>query len=74
MQIFKIPYYVRNNGDGSASVEFFQKKEDAKKADESQSEGWGEPSVGELRLTLIDGELYFEKYSFEERKFVKLKL
>lgn len=53
--MFRLHYYVQNNGDGSASVKFQATEQDAEAGDEGQSEGWGESSASSLRLDIQDG-------------------
>ncbi len=55
--MYRLHYHVSNNGDGSASVRFHKTNKAAEKADESQSEGWGEPSAGHLDLEIQDGKI-----------------
>lgn len=57
--MWKLPYYVRNGSDGSASVEFMPSLKEAKQADEDMDVGWGESSADEVELKVEDGKLYF---------------
>ena len=45
MERVKLYGVIINCGDGSATVEFFLNEEKADRVDNSQSEGWSEPSV-----------------------------
>ncbi len=79
---FEIHYHVNNQGDGSVAVRLHQTKEEAEKADEKQSEGWGESSADSIRIKMKDGKLYFQgqleevgkgkwEYAWHEIKKVK---
>lgn len=61
---FKLHYYIRNCGDGSASVHLCKSAEEARKLDEEsqESEGWGESSNSSETIIERDGKLYFESY------------
>lgn len=63
--MYELPYYVVNCGDGSAAVTFCQSEDEAAKQDEERQEngdGWGEPSVGTVKLRINNGVLEFEEY------------
>lgn len=74
---FRLHYYVRNGGDGSANVYFFSTEGEAYAADDEQQEsgeGWGESSAGFIDLTLDDqGNLSFEEYRDTPTGFKKTK-
>lgn len=59
MPEFRLPVYVQNNGDGSASVIVCESFEDAQAGDEAQDEGFAEASAENLKLKVEDGKLYF---------------
>lgn len=59
---FRIPYYVSNGGDGSASLQLTESLDAAKVADEDQTEGWGESSAGEIVCRIEQGSLLYRIY------------
>lgn len=66
---FEIPYYLRNNGDGSASLVVCDTYDEAKLEDESQSEGWGESSADMLDMTVTGNILTIGGY--HKKRFTK---
>ncbi len=70
--MLKLHYHVSNGGDGSANVEFHATAEEAKRADESQLEGWGESSAGSIDLEVRDGKIYFSKCDWSVKPFRKI--
>lgn len=64
----KVPYWISNNGDGSASLRLCKTPENAEKADEKQDEGWGESSAGELELIVEGDKVFFEKHVYDKGK------
>lgn len=65
---FKLWYRVRNGGDGSASVEFYPARAPAEFAETEEEEGWGESSVGWVKLTVGDDgkSLSFNELVYDE--------
>jgi hypothetical protein len=62
-KVFELPYWISNNGDGSASIQLCETSEEAAKADEDQQQngdGWGEPSADSIKLKLDNGKIYFQ--------------
>lgn len=55
--MFKLHYNCENCGDGSAAVRFHETEEQAERADENQSEGWGESSASSVVLDIKDGKI-----------------
>jgi len=55
---YRLHYHVSNGGDGSANVHFHTTENEAEKADENQSEGWGESSVGSILLKEENGKIF----------------
>lgn len=53
---FRLYYRVVNNGDGSASVQFFDSRRAAEKEEEDPEE-WGESTVGSVTLAAAEGGL-----------------
>ena len=66
--MFRLHYHCQNGGDGSANVQFHENKERAKKADESQSEGWGESSASSVELKVEDGKIFFKSLEWNDEK------
>ena len=70
-------YYIRNNGDGSASVVLCSSEEEAIKADDAQTEAWGESSVGFISVDLFSCpedpgyEIRYRKYTDQGMSWVK---
>lgn len=62
MRIFKVPYWISNNGDGSASVHPTATLAEAEAEDEAQSEGWGENCANALTLKIEEGRLFAHAY------------
>lgn len=58
---FDLPYFLRNQGDGSAVVVNCLTLEEAEKRCDEQDEGWGENS-GNLQTVILtpEGKLYYE--------------
>ncbi len=59
----RIPYYISNNGDGSASIRPCKTSEIADSYDDNQNEdgdGWGESCSGAIEIYEKDGKLLFE--------------
>lgn len=74
---FKIPYYITNNGDGSASLQLCRTLEEAAERDDEQSEngeGWGESSTGFIELELKDNKLYYKCWDREYTEEVLIEL
>lgn len=65
--MFKLHYHVNNGGDGSANVRFHESKEAAEKADEGQSEGWGESSAGSVVLAIQDGKIVRKELQWDSK-------
>ena len=59
---FKLPYFISNNGDGSASLQPCVTLREAEREDSEQPEGWGESSANELKIKVEDNKLYFWDY------------
>ena len=57
--MLKLWYHVDNNGDGSASVHFNLNEKNATKADEKQTEGFAESTVGSVEFAVRGGKLFF---------------
>lgn len=51
---FRIPYWLSNNGDGSASVVLERTIEEAHIMCDSQDEGWGENSAGYIEIDVTN--------------------
>jgi len=68
-QRFELPYWISNNGDGSASINLEKSKQRAERQDELQTEGWGEQCNGAIELILVDGVLYYEDYVYVDGKY-----
>jgi hypothetical protein len=58
---FKLHYHVKNNGDGSASVEFHKTEKEADKSCQDQEEGWGESSASHVLLGVREDGLIVRK-------------
>lgn len=69
IEVFKLNYYVTNNGDGSASVRFCESAKIAEKLDEEQDEGWGESSASDFELKIENGEIYCRAYDHAKHKY-----
>ena len=63
---FRLHYRVANNGDGSASVQFFGGKAAAEAAEEKDPEGWGESTVGSVVLVAEGDGLGFADLVYDE--------
>jgi len=59
---FKLPYWLRNQGDGSAMLIPERSLEIARKRCDSQPEGWGENSADVLILKVDEGKLFYRGY------------
>ena len=55
--MFKLHYWVKSGGDGSAIVRFAESHEKAEEADDAQEEGWGESSASSVTLAIQDGRI-----------------
>lgn len=55
--MFRLHYHVSNNGDGSASVYFHSTAKKAEQEDETQAEGWGEPTASYVDLEIVGGKI-----------------
>lgn len=64
---FKLHYYVRNNGDGSASAIFCKTKEEAEKEDEGH-DGWAEPSANFEVLCVKNGKIFLQSTEWDGKK------
>jgi hypothetical protein len=73
MDKFVLPFYISNNGDGSASAHFCKNFEEAEEKDEGQSEGWGESSADKVEIILKNGELFIEEtdWNMESKTYGK---
>ena len=58
---FRLPFWVENGGDGSASVNFTPTSEEAERSDREQSEGWGESSASNVDLKIEGDQIYFKR-------------
>lgn len=62
---FKLPYWVSNGGDGSASVRFETSEKEAEQKDDEQNEegeGWGESSASTVEIKVEDDKLYIKSF------------
>ena len=69
MRKFKLPYFVRDCGDGSVSVSLCHSIEEAEKAfEQEEKEGYNfaEFSGGEFDIVLKDNKLYFQHGVFND--------
>jgi acylphosphatase len=66
---FTLPYYISNNGDGSASVHFTSTEAEADKADEELEEGWGEPCSSTIKIKVENDKLYFRDFQRVNGKY-----
>lgn len=73
MDTYVLPYYVSNNGDGSASLRICKTIEEAHEKDEKQSENWAEPSANEIKIIMKDGEPHIEYFDVDEKSPTYLK-
>lgn len=71
MHTTTIYYSIENNGDGSASTEFFTTAKLANWHQDNLHEGWGEPCTGSLSLT-HEGPVAFDKKVLNERQTLEL--
>ena len=69
---FELFYNCSNGGDGSVSVKLHQTKELANKAEESMDIGWGESSVGSIKIKAENGKLFYEVYGDKGFEWVEL--
>lgn len=65
---FKLPYYVRDNGDGSASVEFTASEAEADNNPDAE-EGWGESTSGNVHIKVENDKLYVRNFEKVNRKY-----
>jgi hypothetical protein len=75
MNTYVLPYYISNNGDGSASLRICKTLKEAQKEDDKQneSEGWAEPSADEIKIIVKDGEPHIEQFDTNEKSPTYLK-
>ncbi len=66
---FELPYYISNNGDGSASVNFTSTLAEAEKADEELEEGWGECCASTVSLKVEGGKLFMRTFERVDGKY-----
>lgn len=59
---FKLPFWVRNQGDGSVGVIPAKTLLIAETNDSVQDEGWGESSADIIKLKVEDGKLFYYGY------------
>lgn len=60
-QIYKIPYWISNQGDGSVALRLCKSKEEADRCDKEQmesSDGWAESCSGEIEIAIRNGQLF----------------
>lgn len=55
--MFKLHYWVKSGGDGSAIVKFAASHDEAEEKDEAQEEGWGESSASSVTLEVQNGKI-----------------
>jgi hypothetical protein len=67
-QTFELPYYVQNNGDGSASVRFCPTLAQATREDEGQPDEWAEGTASTVKVKVEDGKLFFETIQLRGNK------
>lgn len=67
----KLHYNVVNAGDGSVYVNFYADKKSADENEESNDEGWGESSVSNVELDIINGKICLreDNYNYETKKY-----
>lgn len=58
---FKLPYYVRDLGDGSVKVEFCPTVSMAKILEDTDSQPFAEGSVNIIKLKVEDNQLFFRQ-------------
>jgi len=66
-----IYYCVTNGGDGSAYPTFFESKELAEWDEEHDSEGWGEPSAGDISFESESPIVCLEEITTKESYFIE---
>ena len=70
--MFKLHYHVRNNGDGSVSVQFHPNEKAARDAEDAMDEGWGESCADFVHLKVEDGRLFYESHDYVNNVFQKV--
>jgi hypothetical protein len=62
---FELPYYLSNQGDGSAALRLCKTMQEAIAADEAQGangDGWSEDSADSIKFRVDDGKLYYREW------------
>lgn len=65
---WKLPYWISNNGDGSASIQIVETEEEAERKDDEQNEsgdGWAESCCGYIEIIMIDGVPHYHHSDYE---------
>lgn len=70
---WKLPYWLQNTGDGSASLKLCETLDDAEKASDNHNDGgdgFSENTANEITIEVIDGVPYFNHEWWNMKKKV----
>lgn len=59
---FKLPYYISNGGDGSASLNLYPRLVEAEVAEQDEDEPFGDRTADTIDLMVEDGKLFYRDW------------